>query len=67
MIETDGVSCSILLLRKDKVGKRIRTNKIPNQEQYIDELKDYSNLQDKTIISIDPNLSDLVYCVDGDT
>ena len=67
MIETDGVSCSILLLRKDKVGKRIRTNKIPNQEQYIDELKDYSNLQNKTIISIDPNLSDLVYCVDGDT
>ena len=41
MIETDGVSCSILLLRKDKVGKKIRTNKIPNQEQYIDDVKDY--------------------------
>ena len=47
MIETDGVSCSILLLRKDKVGKRIQTNKISNGEQYIDEVKDYSKIQDK--------------------
>jgi len=67
MIETDGVSCSILLLRKDKVGKRIRINKIPNKEQYIDEVKNYSNLQHKNIVAIDPNMSDLVYCVDGDT
>lgn len=67
MIETDGVSCSVLLLRKNKVGKRIYMSKIPKKEQYIDELKDYSNLQDKTIVSIDPNMSDLLYCVDGDT
>ena len=65
MIETDGISCSILLLRKDKVGKRIRTNKIPNQEQYIDDVKDYSNLQDKNIVSIDPGLCDLIFCVDS--
>jgi len=65
MIETDGISCSILLLRKDKVGKRIRTNKIPNREQYINELKDYSALQDKNIVAIDPGLSDLIYCVDN--
>jgi transposase len=68
MIETDGVSCSILLLRKDKVGsKRIMSNKIPKREQYIDELKDFSKLQDKNIVAIDPNQSDLLYCVDNDT
>ena len=39
MIETDGISCSILLLRKDKVGKRIIVNKNPTKEKYIDEKK----------------------------
>jgi hypothetical protein len=39
MIETDGVSCRILMLRNDKVGKKLRFNKIPKAEQYIDELK----------------------------
>ena len=65
MIETDGVSCFILLLRKDKVGKRIRMNKIPNKEQYIDNVKDYSNLQNKNIVAIDPEKCDLIYCVDS--
>ena len=65
MIETNGVSCSILLLRKDKVGKRIRINKIPNQEQYIDEVMDYSTLQDKNIVAIDPGKCDLLFCVDN--
>ena len=65
MIETDGVSCSIVLLRKDKIGKRIQNSKIPNREQYIDEVKDYSTLQDKTIVAIDPGLCDLIFCVDG--
>lgn len=69
MIETDGVSCSILLLRNDKIGKRIKMNKVPKAEQYIDELtkKEYKELKDKKIVAIDPNLSDLLYCVDGDT
>ncbi len=66
MIETDGVSCSILLLRKDKVGKRIRINKIPNKEKYINELKDYTDIQDKKIVAIDPGKCDLIFCVDGD-
>ena len=65
MIETDGVSCSILLLRKDKVGKKVIVNKIPNREQYIDELKDYSKLQDKNIVAIDPGKMDLLFCVDS--
>lgn len=65
MIETDGVSCSIVLLRKDKVGKRIHASKTLNREQYIDEVKDYSTLQDKNIVAIDPGKSDLIFCVDG--
>ena len=65
MIETDGVSCSILLLRKDKVGKKVMVNKNPNREQYIDELKDYSKLKDKNIVAIDPGKEDLIFCVDS--
>ena len=64
MIETDGVSCSILLLRKDKVGKRVKQPKNKNKELYIDEVK--INLKNKKIVAIDPNMSDLLYCVDSD-
>jgi hypothetical protein len=66
MIETDGVSCSILLLRNDMIGKRIRMKKVADKEPYIDELKNYTELQNKKIVAIDPNMSDLLYCVDGD-
>jgi transposase len=67
MIETDGVSSSILMLRNDMIGKRIPTTKISlNTEQYIDELKDYSNIKNKKIVSIDPGMSDIIYCVDND-
>jgi len=45
MIETDGISSSILMLRNDMIGKRIPNAKISlNTEQYIDELKDYSTI-----------------------
>jgi hypothetical protein len=69
MIYTDGVSCSILLVRNDMIGKRLPKKKLPQQEKYIDELdkKDYENLKDKKIVAIDPNKSDLLYCVDGTT
>ena len=66
MIETDGISCSILLLRTDKIGKRVQQMKSGNKEQYIDELKSYSKIKNKNIVAIDPNMSDLLYCVDGD-
>ena len=68
MIETDGVSCSLLLLHKDLVGKKLPMMKrgISN-ETYIDELTNYSNLQTKKIVAIDPGKCDLIYCVDGDT
>ena len=68
MIETDGVSCSILMLRNDMIGKRIPNAKVSlNTEQYIDELKDYSSINDKKIVAIDPGMSDIIYCVDNDT
>lgn len=66
MIETDGVSCSILLIRNDLIGKRIPSNKIGNSEEYIDELKDYSKIKDKNIVAIDVGKSDILYCVDED-
>jgi transposase len=68
MIETDGVSCSILMLRNDLIGKRIPNIKVgSNTEQYIDELSDYTNIKNKKIVAFDPNLSDLFYCVDDDS
>ena len=66
MIETDGIGCSILLLRKDLVGKKIKSLKVSlNTEKYIDELteNEYDNLKNKNIVAIDPNLSDLIYCI----
>ena len=67
MIETDGVSCSILMLRNDLIGKRIPNIKVgSNSEQYIDELSDYTNIKNKKIVCIDPGKSDILYCVDND-
>ena len=65
MIETDGISASILLLRDDMLGKRIPIKKNIITEKYIDELEDYSKLKKKKIVSIDPNMSDILYCVDA--
>ena len=65
MISTDGVGVSILFIREDLVGKRLpRAKKGISRELYIDELDDYSGLQDKKIVGIDPGKEDLIYCVD---
>jgi hypothetical protein len=65
MISTDGVGVSILFLREDLVGRRLTSaKKGVSRELYIDELNDYSALQDKKIIGIDPGKEDLIYCVD---
>ena len=66
MIETDGVSCSLLLLRKDLVGKKLpMMKKGLSTETCIDELSDYSSLQNKRIVAIDPRKYDLIYCMDN--
>ena len=65
MISTDGVGVSILFIRDDLVGKRLpNAKKCASKELYIDELTDYSALQNKKIIGIDPGKEDLIYCVD---
>lgn len=69
MIETDGVGCSILLLRNDLQGrKKIKQPKTKKcSEKYINELDNYEDLKEKKIVAIDPGKCDLIYCVDGDT
>ncbi len=66
MISTDGVGVSILFIRDDLVGKQLPSaKKCVSRELYIDELDDYSALQNKKIIAIDPGKEDLIYCVDS--
>ena len=66
MIETDGVSCSILLIRDDLIDKFSKPkNTSISKEQYIDEPNDYSKIQNKKIVAIDPGKCDIIYCVDG--
>ncbi len=66
MIETDGVSVSLVFIRKDKEGKRsLKQPKFKTEELYISDLKkkELKELTKKKIVAIDPNLSDLLYCV----
>ena len=65
MIETDGVSATILFIRNEFIGKHLPNNKFKEKEQYLDELNDYSELQSKKIVAVDMGKSDLIYCVDG--
>jgi hypothetical protein len=66
MIETDGVGCSIQLIRQDLLGKtHIRPPVVRLPEAYIDEVP-IEKLQNKKLVAIDPNLSDLLYCVTKD-
>lgn len=56
MIETDGVSYTLLLLRKNLIGKKLHMmKKSLSTEKYIDKLDDYSTLQNKKIVEIDPD------------
>ena len=66
MISTDGIGVSVLFLRDDLVGEKLPNAKRGvSRELYIDELNDYSGLQDKKIVGVDPGKEDLIYCVDG--
>jgi hypothetical protein len=66
MIETDGVGCSIQLIRHDLFGRtHLRQPNNPVVEAYIDEVP-IEKLRDKKLVAIDPNLSDLLYCVTKD-
>ena len=67
MIETDGAGCSIQLIRQELFGRiNLRQpNKNLVREKYIDEAP-IEALRHKTLVAIDPNLSDLLYCVTKD-
>ena len=69
-IETDGVSCSIILIRKDKAGRMVKQPKAKkgSSEKYIDEISDEEREQlvYKKLVGIDPNMGDLLYCVNSD-
>jgi hypothetical protein len=70
MIKTDGLSCSIILIRKDRVGKNVKQPKakIGGGEKYIDEITDEEREEIENLkqVAIDPNMGDLLYCVDSD-
>ena len=64
MIETDGIGCSVQLIRQDLFGRRYirQTNSLSISEKYINEVP-LEVLQGKKLVAIDPNLSDLLYCI----
>jgi hypothetical protein len=39
------------------------TKTAATEAEYIDELPDYTNISSKKLVAIDPNMSDLLYCV----
>ena len=64
MIETDGIACSILWVRKDLAPEKKKPKFKAVPEQYIDDGKvDLKALQGKKIVGIDPNKGDLIFCV----
>jgi hypothetical protein len=69
-ITTDGISCSLLFIRKDCKGEENK-NKQVNSEDYdyinIEELdtQQLENLQSRNIIGLDPGKRSLVYMMDG--
>ena len=68
-IETDGLSCNVLLIRKDKVNARLlRDTRVDKEEEYVDEIDEQSKvyIRDMKVVAIDPNMSDLIFCVDSD-
>jgi len=69
MIRTDGVSCCVMLARKDAPRRRKMTGpRLPKRkrapEKYVDELTDDEReaLKGKRIIGIDPGMGNLLYC-----
>ena len=69
MIDTDGVSACVLLIRRDLAGKKPpKGKKQPVREQYIDDLspEEGQTLSDRSVVGIDPNMSDLLFCTNED-
>jgi len=70
-IQTDGISCSLLFIRKDLANKKWGTNteKVPEQEFYnIEDLtkEQLDTLKNRNVVGCDPGKRSLVYMVDKD-
>ena len=74
MIKTDGIGCSLLLV-KLKDGKPIYiTSKLQNEskekinklDKYIEDIKITNEMKKKRIVTCDPNYGNLIYCVSKD-
>jgi hypothetical protein len=74
MIKTDGIGCSVLLIKiKDgnpikittKLQKEYET-KMNDLDKYIEDVEITQEMKNKRIVCIDPNLSDIIYCVSKD-
>ena len=71
LIKTDGVSCSIILGRFDEENRKRKSREqepATSEEKYIDSLTtdDRNEILAKKIVAIDPNMRDLLFCVDSD-
>ena len=75
MIQTDGVACSILFVKADRKGNPIKISKAKKKQmknkkeifdnKYIEHQPNIKKtLKGKNYVCIDPNLSDLMYCMD---
>jgi hypothetical protein len=69
-ITTDGISCSVLFIRKDCKGEENKNKKVNSEDfEYIsiEELdkQQLENLQSRNIIGLDPGKRSLVYMMDG--
>ena len=74
MIKTDGIGTSILFIRekdgkpiKKSIGLLNKLDKLRNKDdRYIEDVENINDLlSNKTIVTADPNLSDIVYCIDN--
>ena len=66
LILTDGYAVSILQIRKDLFGKRVRGSKKKKSEKYFDELKrkELRELKEYKIIGVDPGKRNIVSFMD---
>ena len=71
MIKTDGIGSSVLLVKlvngkpveiTSKMQRELK-EKLESRDKYIEDVKITKQMKKKQIVSIDPNMSDLAYCV----
>ena len=71
MIKTDGVGCSVLLVKlkngkptyiTSKMQKDVKT-KLESLDKYIEDVEITKEIKNKRIVCLDPNLSDIYYAV----